>query len=244
MIGGAGADNLLGDAGRDIIFGNDGDDIILAGADDDQVFGGTGNDTIFGDDGNDNIFGNEGRDVIDGGLGRDVIFITANDGDDVISGGGGVDTLDMSAITTDAIVDLGAAGIGFADSASSGHDTLDSIENVKGGAGNDTIYASNSVNVLAGGAGNDNFIFRTAAAADGDSISGFEPGDQVDLRPILGVINADPISDNAVFNLAGQFRLHITDGDTIIEGNTDSNADVDFSIRIIGRVGLTGSDFA
>jgi Ca2+-binding RTX toxin-like protein len=243
IVGGAGADNLLGDAGRDIIFGNQGDDIILAGFDDDQVFGGAGNDTIFGDDGNDNIFGNEGRDVIDGGLGRDVIFITVNDGDDVISGGGGIDTLDMSAATTDAVVDLGTSGIGFAESLSSGHDTLDSIENVKGGAGDDTIYASNSVNVLSGGAGNDNFVFRAAAAANGDSIVDFQPGDQVDLRPILGT-GAELLTGNEVFDMAGQFRLHVSDGDTIIEGNTDSDADVDFSIKIIGRVGLNGSDFS
>ena len=206
------------------------------------MFGGKGADTIFGDGGNDNIFGNEGRDVIDGGLGRDVIFITVNDGDDVISGGGDIDTLDMSALTTNAVVDLGTSGIGFADSLGSGHDTLDSIENVKGGAGNDTIYASNSVNVLSGGAGNDNFVFRTATAADGDSITDFQPGDKVDLRPILGP-NAHMLAVDADFNMAGQFRLHVQDGDTIIEGNTDNSADIDFSIKIIGRVGLTGSDF-
>ena len=242
LVGGAGADNLVGDAGRDIIFGNDGDDIILAGVDDDQVFGGKGNDTIFGDDGNDNIFGNEGRDIIDGGLGRDVIFITVNDGDDVISGGGGIDTLDMSALTTDAVVDLGTSGIGFAESVGSGHDTLDSIENVKGGAGNDTIYASNSVNTLDGGSGHDVFVFRTAAAANGDTIEGFQPGDKIDLSPILG-INSILLPEDATFSMAGQFRMHVVGGDTIIEGNTDISNDIDFTIKVAGKI-LTGSDFS
>ncbi len=242
LVGGAGADNLIGDAGNDTILGNAGDDIILAGANNDTIFGGTGNDVIFGDSGDDIIFGNEGRDVIDAGSGNDVIFLTAGDGNDAINGGSGSDTLDLSALTTSTVVDLGTNGFGSSYSAQSGTDTLSGIENVNGGSANDTIIASNDINTLNGGDGDDVFIFRTTAAANGDTIEGFQPGDTIDLRPILGN-DLNLVSENASFNLAGDFRLHVVGNDTLIEGNTDTGADIDFSIKIVGRTNLTGADF-
>ncbi len=78
----------------------------------------------------------------------------------------------------------GALANGSASSSQTGNDTLWGIENVYTGSGNDTITASNAVNVINGGAGNDTFRFVSIAGADGDTIVGFEPGDRLDLSAI------------------------------------------------------------
>ena len=66
----------------------------------------------------------------------------------------------------------------------SGTDTLWGFENVVTGSGADTITASNATNVVDGGAGNDTFKFASAAAANGDTIVGFQAGDRIDLSGI------------------------------------------------------------
>ena len=207
------------------------------------VLAGSGDDMVFGDEGDDLIFGNEGHDVINGGAGNDTIFASMGDGADAINGGEGSDTLDLEAITTGLMVDLDS---GLSASAQSDIDTLSGIENVKGGSGNDTIIASNNVNVLDGGGGDDTFVFNTAAAANGDTIEGFQPGDTIDLSPLydsLNLGNPGGFEIVANFNAAGQLKLHVVDNDTIIEGNTDNNNDVDFSIKIAGKTNLTSGDF-
>ena len=146
-------------------------------------------------------------------------------------------------------MDLGTSGVGTAQSSQSGSDTLQGIENVKGGAGNDTIYASNAANVLEGGIGLDTFVFRSAASANGDSIADFQPGDQIDLRPLYASLNLSQdvsahLTPNATFNMAGQLNLRIDGNDTIIEGTVDGDGGIDFAIRVAGRTNLTGADFA
>ena len=102
---------LTGVAGTDIIFAGPGDDVITPGAGNDYVYAGTGNNTIVA---------------------------TVGDGNDIYNGGAGTDTYDMSGTTAAATVTLGGAAP-QATSADTGTDTLISIENVIGGAGNDTI---------------------------------------------------------------------------------------------------------
>lgn len=246
LAGGDGDDQIFGGAGDDVALGNDGNDTIFADAGDDTVMGGKGADSIFGGDGNDRIFGEQGRDVIDAGHGNDTIHASLNDGDDVINGGGGSDTLDFQAITAALTVTLDANGSGTATSAQTGLDVLSSIENIKGGAGADVFKIfSVTANVLDGGAGNDTFIFTSAAAADGDTIEGFSPGDTIDLRPfMLPLADDDFLGSGATFSASGQVRLTIDGNDTLVEGNSDDDAAADFAIRIVGRIGLTGNDFA
>lgn len=243
LAGGNGDDTLIGDTGNDILIGNSGNDIIFGGAGNDTVLGGAGDDTIYGDAGDDLIFGHEGRDVINAGDGNDTIFASIGDGDDAIHGGAGTDTLNLEALTQGVTVDLAS---GLASGAQSGNDTLSGIENVIGGAGNDTIVAGIGVNVLDGGGGSDTFVFTSVAAADGDQIVGFQQGDHIDLRPLFQSLNLPTGDDfsftSATFNQAGQVRLNVVDGDTIVEGNTDAQADIDFAIKVVGRV-LTGTDF-
>jgi Ca2+-binding RTX toxin-like protein len=231
VFGGAAADVIYGDAGIDRIFGDQGNDLITAGAGDDVVFGGSGNDLI----------------VAEIGDGNDVYF-----GDDS-DGGSGVDTLDMSAATANTTVNLGAGALfnGTALSAQTGQDTIWGIENVNTGSGNDTITASNAVNVINGGAGNDTFRFLSASAADGDTILGFEPGDRIDLSQIdadLGTSGdqAFTLIGGASFTAVGQLAVTFEsreDGDfTVVQGNIDANTDADFKIEISGHQNVTAAN--
>jgi Ca2+-binding RTX toxin-like protein len=267
VVADAGADAISGGDGADFINGGDGRDVIFAGAGDDQVFGGDKADVIYGDAGADRIFGDQGNDLITagagddsvfGGAGNDLIVAEIGDGNDVYfgddsDGGAGNDTLDMSAATVDTFVNLGSGSFakGSATSAQTGNDTLWGIENVNTGSGNDTIVASNAVNVMNGGAGNDTFKFLTAAAANGDTILGFEPGDRLDLSAIDANIGsaadqAFTLVTGASFTAAGQLAVSYesrADGDfTIVEGNIDSNTGADFKVEISGHQALTNAN--
>ena len=264
-MGDAGADNISAGEGGDFVNGGDGRDTIFAGTGDDQVFAGAGADIVYGDAGADRIFGDQGNDMITagagddtvfGGAGDDMIIAEAGDGNDVYfgdEGGGvtGIDTLDMSAITANVTVNLGAGPLsnGTTSSLQSGNDTIWGIENVNTGSGKDTITASNAVNVMNGGANDDIFKFTSAAAADGDTIVGFEPGDRIDLTAIdANVGTANDQSFTLVTGAplaAGDLGVtHETrDGEqfTVVQGNIDGGA-ADFKIEIAGHHNLTASN--
>jgi len=267
VVGDAGADNISGGDGADFINAGDGRDVIFAGSGDDQVFGGGQADVIYGDAGADRIFGDQGNDMITagsgddsvfGGAGNDLIVAEIGDGNDVYfgddsDGGAGIDTLDMSAATADVFVNLGNGVFpkGSATSTQTGNDTLWGIENVNTGSGNDTIVASNAVNIMNGGAGNDTFRFVSAAAADGDTILGFEPGDRIDLSAIDGNIGAAgdqsfTLINGSTLSAAGQLAVSYesrSDGDfTILHGNINGNVDADFKIEIAGHHALTNAN--
>ena len=223
-FGGEQADVVYGDAGADRLFGEGGNDLITAGTGDDTVFGGAGDDLI----------------VAEVGDGNDVYF-----GDDS-DGGAGKDTLDVSAATADVSVNLGSGALakGSVSSSQTGNDTIWGIENVNTGSGNDTIVASNAANVMNGGAGNDTFKFLSTAAADGDTILLFEPGDRLDLAGIDADTGAAgnqafTIVTGAALTAAGQLAVSFesgADGDfTVVQGNVDGNTGADFTIKIEGH---------
>ena len=249
---GEGGDFVSGGAGRDVIFAGAGDDQVLAGADNDIVYGDAGADRIFGDQGNDMITAGAGDDAVFGGAGDDLIVAEVGDGNDVYFGDEGIDTLDMSAATANVTVNLGSGALynGTASSSQTGSDTIWGIENVNTGSGNDTITASNAVNVINGGAGSDTFKFTTTTAANGDTIVTFEPGDRIDLTAIDA--NTGTAGDqsftlvNGAPTTAGQLGVTLesrADGDfTVIQGNIDGNADAEFTIEIAGHHNLNSTN--
>ena len=129
-------EGVNGGAGADTITGSDGDDIIRGGGGDDTIDGRAGDDSIYGDDGDDTFeegSAANGADVVNGGDGEDTVNYGSRSGDL---------TIDLDDIATDGESDEG--------------DNLKSdIENVVGGAGDDTITGSAFANVLDGGAGDD-----------------------------------------------------------------------------------------
>jgi Ca2+-binding RTX toxin-like protein len=118
----------------DLKDGNDVYDGILGQATGSMIKLGLGNDTAYG---------GAGAETFSGG-----------DGNDYISGGDGNDTADYSEATSGMSIDLTritSAAFG----GGQGSDTLIDIENITGGAHNDTIVGSTSNNTLRGGEGDD-----------------------------------------------------------------------------------------
>ncbi len=136
-----GDDNLEGGSGNDIMSGGLGNDLLRPGA---------GNDNVHGDDGNDFLAsgsGRDGADVMDGDAGFDTASYATR--------GGVVTVTNNDGIANDGRADAdgtGALGAGPA------ADNIRSAEEVRGGAGADTLDASAGgavASVLNGGAGND-----------------------------------------------------------------------------------------
>ena len=111
-----------------------------------NVVSGLGNDTISGD-GNNNTF-----------------FATVGDGNDAYTGNAGIDTYDLSGTAAGATVNL---GLQTSTSLDTGSDTLKTIENVVGSAGNDSFVAAvgDGNNSYNGGLGTDTYDLSASVAA-------------------------------------------------------------------------------
>jgi Ca2+-binding RTX toxin-like protein len=142
-IGTFGNDLLLGTNGADTLQGSFGDDTLRGYKGNDLLVGGGGDDTLEGGKGNDTLYGDAGDDHLDGGAGTDTaVFNTAGD--------------------VDVSLQLGSA------SGSLGNDTLEEVENVTTGDGDDVIYGNGSKNVLNAGNGSD---FMSGAGGN-DTLNG------------------------------------------------------------------------
>lgn len=254
ILRGEGGDDLIaGGAGADIAVGGDGDDEIHGGAEGDFIFGDAGADRLYGDDGGDVIEGGAGDDQVWAGAGDDLVLARANDGSDSYWGGEGADTLDYAAATGNLTVDLGNGfmGRGSVTGGNTGTDTVYGFENFIGGSGQDTIIASAAVNVMDGGLGDDVFRFNSAAAANGDKIYGFQPGDKIDFSAIDADTATTGIQGFALktgaITATGQIAVshELVDGEavTVLRGNLDSDPEADFELMIAGTHNLKAADF-
>ena len=126
----------------------------------------------IGSGANDTLYGDAGTNTLDGGAG----------GADAIYGGGGTDTVSYATSQRSVIIDMGSqlTWDGLV------NDTLNSIENAIGSAGNDTFYASGGPNTLTGGGGDDFYVFRAGFGVD--VITDFTPGNSAhDTIQIAGL---------------------------------------------------------
>ena len=149
-----------------LIGGTDGDDVLAGGANADWITGGTGEDNIDGGAGDDILLGNGGIDIIRGGDGDDVLYggggddiliggansVASDSQGDILIGGAGSDWASYEDETADIEVYLGAprlnTGVAFGDN-------YVSIENLRGGQGNDKLVGDGFENILEGGSGDD-----------------------------------------------------------------------------------------
>jgi Ca2+-binding RTX toxin-like protein len=170
-------DNVInGNSGNNSLSGLGGDDTINGGDGDDTIDGGEGTDEIDGGAGNDLIKVKAGdTDAVDGGDGIDTVEITgtgANETVEVVyngtaltSLGGNVsnvegvslnlagntaagDTLSYAGSTVGVTVNLGT-------DTASGFTSIDGVENIIGGSGNDDLTGDAGDNVIEGGDGSD-----------------------------------------------------------------------------------------
>jgi hypothetical protein len=128
---------------------------------------GTGNaDAIDGLDGNDVISGDSGNDQIYGGAGND--FLLGGDDDDALDGGAGNDRALYTDATGGLTINLAA---GTVSGAGVGTDTLQSIENVRGGNFAD-IYNAVGFNGASANAGSSGAVNSFEGMGGNDTITG------------------------------------------------------------------------
>jgi Ca2+-binding RTX toxin-like protein len=173
---------------------------VLGSAFNDNLMGNTSANRLYGAAGNDRLSGGDGNDVLDGGAGADELL-----------GGDGIDTITYGASSASVVINLAKH---TATSGDAQGDTLQSIENVLGGNGDDTIIGDSLTNVLRGNAGIDlldgglgNDVIGGGAGAD--FLNG---GDGIDWLSYAGSQNGGVIIDLSI-NLALNGDA---EGDTIL----------------------------
>jgi serralysin len=234
-------------------------DNIFAAGGDDFVFAGSGNDFVFGESGNDQLFGESGNDTLTGGTGNDRI-----------DGGSGIDTVNYSGDTVGVVVDL-TVNFGGIDGGSAGHDNLISIENVigtnfsdffigtagnnvlNGGGGNDSMFGGFGSDTLIGGAGANTFKYGVVAESlpgtSHDVITDFVHGvDKIDLKFVDAAVDvsgdqAFRFVGGAGFGFEGDLRVAFVGGNTLIQGNTDTDSTPEFEVQLSGLHTISSSDF-
>jgi Ca2+-binding RTX toxin-like protein len=209
-----GFENVISGAGSDRLSGTNGANSMQAGS---------GNDFLRGLGGNDNLQGGDGNDSVRGHVGNDSV-----------SGGAGFDTL------------TGEAGV----------DTLN------GGADSDVLNGGLQADVLFGSSGSDRFEYRGAADSRGagrDTIQGFDGAGFVagdaDFIDVGALDASDVAGGNQAFAFLGQrtdaqgiaagpasLWVRNVGGDTLLQGNTDNDAGIEFSVRIADG-GTVASDY-
>jgi Ca2+-binding RTX toxin-like protein len=196
--GGAGNDDVYGGAGNDTLRGGTGNDDLWGAAGNDTtdysaatgnitvalefffyqpIGGGQGSDrlseieNLIGSAFNDTLLGSAVANRLEGGAGDDLLAGRA--GDDALIGGAGHDTADYADAGAGVNVTLtDGATPGGASSGGAGVDTLSGIENIAGGAFDDSLTGNGQANRLAGHGGNDSL-----SGARGDDVLAGGAGD-------------------------------------------------------------------
>ena len=171
LSGGAGSDTLAGGNGSDTLDGGDGIDrasyaqstspvtvsLAVTGTQNtggsgshrllniEELEGGSADDFLGGDGQANLLLGLAGNDTLDGG-----------GGNDTLDGGSGQDTATYASAPGAVRVSLAIAGP--QDTGAAGLDTLVSIEELQGGAFDDTLTGGSGSDTLRGGAGNDTLV--------------------------------------------------------------------------------------
>jgi Ca2+-binding RTX toxin-like protein len=187
ILGGAANDTLTGSFGNNDLYGGGGADTLRGGSGNDRLYGGAGADSLNGDGGND---------LLDGG----------SDGD-TIAGGSGTDNADYS--FRSAAVSLSLDGQANDGESGESDNIAPDVENLAGGAGDDTLAGNASNNVLAAGPGDD-----LLDGGDGnDNLQGSVGNDR-----LRGGGGGDTLDGGA-----GDDRLDGGDGNDSVQGSTGND---------------------
>lgn len=258
-------------AASSVASANDGDLSSSAGsppeADDikddiESILGTPGNDSIGGGGsqgilitgglGNDSLSGGIGPDTLNGGAGNDRFFESAStSGADVFIGSDGVDTIDYGGRASALVCSLD--GVGEDGEPGELDNVFADIENVIGGAGDDSLTGSARNNIIIGGAGADtvrggagldtmSYATSTAVTAtlpvnvnstDHSVSNGINAGEFDvlfgDLENLTGGSGADLLTGNSgpneLVGAAGNDSLFGAAGDDVLEGGAAGNTE-------------------
>jgi serralysin len=246
-------ENAIGGAGDDTLSGNEVANVLTGNGGADNLYGGDGADTLNGDAGNDFMKGGAGADTLNGGADNDTL--KGGGGADALNGGAGSDTADYSDMTGPVTVNLGTGATG-GDAAG---DTFNSIENVTGTGGGDTITGDGNANILTGNDGGDVLDggsgIDTLYGGDGDdTLNGglFKDnsygGNGNDFFNIIGSDFADNVyggADSDTLNLIGwtnggfSFNVNLATQNYQLVPNLGS----DYTYDVQGVENVWGTDF-
>ncbi len=235
LTGGAGNNTLNAStyAGIAMLYGLDGNDTLTGGSGNDTLDGGNGNDTLNGNAGNDTLTGGAGTDSLTGGTGNDTYLFDSDTalGTDTITeaAAGGIDTLDFTGSSNDVNVNLNTSGTQVVNAnltLNIAAASVGQIENLTGGAGNDTLTGNALNNTLSGGGGND----VLTGNAGNDTLNGGDGNDTINTNG--GADGVDGGTGDDIINFSGN-----GDG-TSATGGTGSNI-FRFLAGVVGHYLLT-----
>jgi Ca2+-binding RTX toxin-like protein len=125
-------------------------------------------------------------------------------------------------------------------------------DRIGGSAGNDDLHGGAGGDLMAGGSGYDAFVYAAASESVGfarDFIADFQEDiDFIDLADIDANANlagnqAFRFIGGAAFTAAGQLNYAFSGNNTIVSGNTDSDAAAEFQTVLAGRHYMIADDF-
>jgi Ca2+-binding RTX toxin-like protein len=220
IMGGEGNDTI--DATRYpervVLYGNGDNDTLVGGPNRDTLFGGAGDDLLDGGLNNDSLSGGPGTDDEIGGAGNDLFRQDgSSNGSDTIIGGGGIDKLFYNGRRNGVTVTIGD-GLSNDGEPGEGDNVGSDIENLVGGAGNDTLTGSSSGNVILGGGGNDTIFGlggndTVQGDAGDDFLNGGSGRNQLKGKDGNDTLQGDPLGTDTFKGDAGDDTiLNNTDG--------------------------------
>ncbi len=164
---------------------------------------------LFGGGANDLLLGGSAGDEYNGGIGNDTMLAGRDPGgSDVFAGNDGEDFVDYAGRTAPLTATLAS---GADDGEAGEYDNIDvSVENVRGGDGDDQLTGSAASNKIWGGAGNDVII----GGEGGDFLYGDTGDDHIDGQA----------GDDFIYGDTGDDVLTGGDGDDLLDGGDGVNA--------------------
>lgn len=196
---------------------------VVTGPAADTVVGTSADELFVLGDGNDVLNAGAGNDAVDAGTGDDVLL--GGPGSDVLDGGPGADTASYNDRGASQPLSVTLATLG-GDGEAGENDALPNIENVIGGASNDTIVGDAAANVIDGGPG----LNTLDGGAGDDRVSGGNDRDVITGGPgndaLFGYGDDDSIN---------AFDASTPDADVVACGDSaDDDAQVDASDSVSG----------
>jgi Ca2+-binding RTX toxin-like protein len=220
-----------------LIGGGSGDDRLIGGPEIDNLYANAGDDSLSGGGNCDDLEGGPGMDTLDGGPGPDLIW-----------GDTGIDTVDYTSRSAHVFValDLSIAGgnctgapFGNDGELGEGDNVDPSVENIRGGAANDSLFGGAAANALSGGGGDDlldggggpddisgGFGFDTADYSSRatavnvtlDDVANDGAGEADNVLSDIERINGGAANDILTGDLSNN-ELHGNDGNDTLRGN-------------------------
>lgn len=261
LQGGIGADSMTGGSGNDLYYFEDPNDVIadqglatdvdavyvvgafsykLGDGIDNGTLQGNANTNLIGNISNNNLIGNTGDNVINGSTGNDIL--TGGTGSDTLIGGEGIDKIIFGQSNNKINLNLTTA-----QNTGEGTDVIKYLENVDGGAGNDTITGSSANNILLGSSGIDTVIFGSGNnTINLNTTTIQDTGEGKDV--ITGVENIDAGAGNdLITGTTGNNSLSGSAGNDTLKGgagtdNLTGGAGLDKIVCNFGQSLTTGID--